>query len=151
MTLCLCLQEAGRLPPSAGCRWFSPDERARLEVCVHIHPGVLPLPRGERPGQNQKANINLWEVKSWISTHYWFQVFKFIYTLHNQTVPFTCIILLMKHVNVNILIAAQLSFGCAYDYQRNCSPKLQTQHQWIYEFETLFTAKYLQPSIKLTV
>lgn len=58
LTLSLCVQEAGRLPPSAG-RWrFSPDERARLEVCVHIHPGVLPLPGGERPGQNQEANLD---------------------------------------------------------------------------------------------
>lgn len=44
------LQEVGRLPPSAGCRWLSPDEWARLEMRVHIYPGVLPLSGGKRPG-----------------------------------------------------------------------------------------------------
>ena len=53
----LCLQEAGRLPPSARPRRLSPDERARLEVRVHVHPGVLPLPGGERPGQDQEAAV----------------------------------------------------------------------------------------------
>lgn len=58
LTVSLRLQEAGWLPSSAGPRWLSPDERARLEVCVHLHPGVLPLPGGERPGQNQKTTID---------------------------------------------------------------------------------------------
>lgn len=46
------------MPSSAGCRGLSPDEGARLEVCVHVYPGVLPLPGGERPGQNQEAAID---------------------------------------------------------------------------------------------
>lgn len=53
----LCVQEDGRLPPTAGPWRLSPDERARLEVCLHIHPRVLPLSGGERPGQNQEATI----------------------------------------------------------------------------------------------
>lgn len=55
--LSVCLQEAGRLSPPAGRRRLGPHARARLEVCVHLHPGVLPLPGGERPGQNQEEAI----------------------------------------------------------------------------------------------
>lgn len=60
--LALCPQEAGRLPPSAGPRRPGADERARLEMRLHVHPRVLPLPGGERPGQNKEAIIgtSLW-------------------------------------------------------------------------------------------
>lgn len=52
------LQEVGRVPPFAGRWWPGPDERAGLEVCLHLHPGVLPLPGGERPGQDQEKALN---------------------------------------------------------------------------------------------
>lgn len=58
----MCPQEAGRLPPAVGPRRPGADERARLEVCLHVHPGVLPLPGGERPGQDQKEIIGTLNV-----------------------------------------------------------------------------------------
>lgn len=58
----MCPQEAGRLPPAVGPRRPGADERARLEVCLHLHPGVLPQPGGERPGQDQKEIIGTLSV-----------------------------------------------------------------------------------------
>lgn len=58
----MCPQEAGRLPPAVGPRRPGADERARLEVCLHVHPRVLPLPGGERPGQDQKEVIGTLKV-----------------------------------------------------------------------------------------
>lgn len=80
VTLALCLQEAGRLPPSAGRWWLSPDERAGLEVCVHLHPGVLPLPGGERHGQNQKATVGS-EKSENLS---WLAVIFFLFTTYTH-------------------------------------------------------------------
>lgn len=65
--LALCPQEAGRLPPSAGPRRPGEDEWARLEVRLHVHPRVLPLPGGERPGQNKKAILGTFR---WFHTQF---------------------------------------------------------------------------------
>lgn len=58
----MCPQEAGRLSPTLGPRRPGADERARLEVCLHVHPRVLPLPGGERPGQDQEEIIGTLNV-----------------------------------------------------------------------------------------
>uniref|UniRef100_A0A8C3FJK3 Smoothelin n=1 Tax=Chrysemys picta bellii TaxID=8478 RepID=A0A8C3FJK3_CHRPI len=48
-------EEARRLSAVAGRGGHGPDARAGLEVCVHIHSGVLSLPGPEGAGKNQKV------------------------------------------------------------------------------------------------
>jgi len=50
-----CPQEARGLSAVAGRGGHGPDARARLEVCVHIHSGILSLPGPEGAGKNQKV------------------------------------------------------------------------------------------------
>ncbi|MEE6510779.1 hypothetical protein FKM82_030945 [Ascaphus truei] len=48
-------EEARRLSTVARRGGYGPYEGAGLEVCLHVHPGVLPLPGAERDGKNQKV------------------------------------------------------------------------------------------------
>lgn len=155
--LALCLQEAGRLPPSAGCWRLSPDESARLEVCLHVHPRVLPLPGGERPCQNQKAiidsfhywllipflhSIQVWWLKTQYDTPFSTENLHFVCFLRGATmekIKYLMRVAVMRHVNVNAQCGALVSmwvytggiYGCLCALTGQLVLRISTFH-WDY-------------------
>lgn len=47
-------QETGRLRPAVGRGGHGAAGGARLQVCLHLHPGAVPQPGAERPGKDKE-------------------------------------------------------------------------------------------------